>query len=395
MQESADGGNDGGDFGIIPGAGKKKNLLKSGADKLCDVYGLADRYIITSRTEDFVNGLFDYTIQCELYRKTDEMFVGSGLGSCNSFEAKYRWRQAQRACPTCGQETIIKGKAEYGGGWVCWKNKGGCGAKFSAEDPEIVGQKVGRVENPDIADSKNTVIKMAKKRAKIDAVISVTRSSGIFTQDLDEEPHDGEPRPQHTESQHADQKADQNGAKDTPAGETHAEKIARIKAEAQAASKSSASAPVNGAGAKKAAATAPASPGPVAATPSPSTATTSVPPQAAPTPESTPAVGASTSKSDLPAPPEGHVYITSINAKSGPLVLKDGKQQPAWGPLFIIAFSHKVRASDKVMVADANTFDAELAALAEAAREPDMKPVKVTVEPGKKKGSYVVTKIEA
>jgi hypothetical protein len=41
LQESKDGGTDGGDYGIIPGAGKKKVLFKSGAEKLCDVYGLA------------------------------------------------------------------------------------------------------------------------------------------------------------------------------------------------------------------------------------------------------------------------------------------------------------------------------------------------------------------
>ena len=31
----------------------------------------------------------------------------------------------------------------------------------------------------------NTVLKMAKKRALIDAVLSATRTSGIFSQDLD------------------------------------------------------------------------------------------------------------------------------------------------------------------------------------------------------------------
>ena len=31
----------------------------------------------------------------------------------------------------------------------------------------------------------NTILKMAKKRALIDAVLSATRTSGIFSQDLD------------------------------------------------------------------------------------------------------------------------------------------------------------------------------------------------------------------
>src|SRR4029450_10902644 len=146
LQESHDGGNDGGDYGIIPGAGKKKVLLKSGSGKLCDVYGLADRYRIVARLEDFDHGLFDYTIECELVRKTDEMFVGSGLGSCSSYEAKYRWREGKRICPACQQETIVKGKAEYGGGWLCWQKKGGGGGeicRWGSGDSRPVGRKGG------------------------------------------------------------------------------------------------------------------------------------------------------------------------------------------------------------------------------------------------------------
>lgn len=185
LQQSKDGGQDGGDFGIIPGAGKKKVLFKSGAEKLCDVYGLADRYRVTKQVEDWATGLFAYDIECDLVRRSDEMFVGSGLGSCSTYESKYRYRDAQRTCPECQGAFIIKGKAEYGGGFLCFKKKGGCGAKFEDGDPAITTQQVGRVENPDLADFKNTVLKMAKKRAKIDAVIAVTRSSGLFTQDLE------------------------------------------------------------------------------------------------------------------------------------------------------------------------------------------------------------------
>ena len=36
-------------------------------------------------------------------------------------------------CPECGQPAIIKGKEEWGGGWVCWKKEGGCGAKFDSD----------------------------------------------------------------------------------------------------------------------------------------------------------------------------------------------------------------------------------------------------------------------
>src|SRR5688572_13330187 len=56
LQESRDGGQDGGDYGIIPGT-KKKTLLKSGADKLCEIYGLYDEYLVISSIEDWEKGL--------------------------------------------------------------------------------------------------------------------------------------------------------------------------------------------------------------------------------------------------------------------------------------------------------------------------------------------------
>lgn len=41
-----------------------------------------------------------------------------------------------KTCPKCGAAAIIKGKEEYGGGWVCFKKKGGCGAKFTTDPSE-------------------------------------------------------------------------------------------------------------------------------------------------------------------------------------------------------------------------------------------------------------------
>ncbi len=185
LQESQDGGQDGGDYGVIPGT-KKKTLLKSGAEKLCEIYGLSDEYEVMTSVENWDTGLFDYTLKCILKSRRDDSLVGTGVGSCSTFEAKYRWREQQKTCPKCGIASIIKGKTEYGGGWLCWKKKGGCDAKFSDGDRTIESQPVGRIENPDIIDAKNTALKMAKKRAKIDAVIGVTRSSGIFTQDMED-----------------------------------------------------------------------------------------------------------------------------------------------------------------------------------------------------------------
>jgi hypothetical protein len=33
-------------------------------------------------------------------------------------------------CPRCGKHAVIKGAPQYGGGWVCWKKKEGCGTKW-------------------------------------------------------------------------------------------------------------------------------------------------------------------------------------------------------------------------------------------------------------------------
>jgi hypothetical protein len=180
-----------GDYGLLPGT-KKKSLRKSGADKLCEIYGLYDEYVVMARVDDWDRGLFDYEFKCVLKSRRDDSVVGTGMGSCSTYESKYYWRDSQRKCPACGQPAIIKGKDfKQDGkptGWLCFAKKGGCGAKFKDGDAAIEGQTIGRVQNPDIADMKNTVLKMAKKRAKVDAVIGVTRSSGIFTQDVEDLP---------------------------------------------------------------------------------------------------------------------------------------------------------------------------------------------------------------
>jgi len=177
--------HEGEDYGTIPGT-PKPTLYKPGADKLCDIYALADSYRVTSRTEDWDRNLFDYEVECRLVSKRSGQLVSTGLGSCNSYEDKYRWREQKRKCPSCGKESIIKGKEEYGGGFLCWKKKEGCGAKFDVDDEAILSQPAGKVQNEDIPTLKNTLLKMAKKRAKVDAVLSATRSSGLFTQDIED-----------------------------------------------------------------------------------------------------------------------------------------------------------------------------------------------------------------
>ncbi len=179
---------EGEDYGTFPGVAKKV-LLQPGAEKLMEIYGFAGTPIVTTRVEDWSRQpvpFFHYEVRFEIADRRTGSVIGTGLGSCNSMEGRYRWRDAQRACPSCGAAAIIKGKAEYGGGWVCFARKGGCGAKFTDDDSAITSQSVGRAENDDVASLVNTILKMAVKRAKVAAVLAVTRSSAIFTQDLED-----------------------------------------------------------------------------------------------------------------------------------------------------------------------------------------------------------------
>lgn len=171
------------DYGKIPGSDKDV-LLKPGAEKLCTLFGLAPSFDLMSCVEDFDRPLFHYRYKCTLYR--DGQMVSSGEGSCNSHEKKYRYRNSGRVCPECGKETIIKGKAEFGGGWICFAKKGGCGAKWPDRAPEIESQAIGQVENGDAADLVNTIMKMAQKRALVAAVLIATNASEMFTQDLED-----------------------------------------------------------------------------------------------------------------------------------------------------------------------------------------------------------------
>lgn len=181
-------------FGVIPGCGTRKTLLQPGAQKLCMTFRLAPEYQI--QETNFDRGHKEYRVTCTLKSISSGAFVGQGVGCCSTLESKYRWRGGARKCPECGKETIIKGKAEYGGGWLCFGKKGGCGQKWPDGAAEIEGQSVDKVETDSPADAYNTVLKMAKKRAFVDATITATAASDIFTQDIaDPEGDDTTPEP--------------------------------------------------------------------------------------------------------------------------------------------------------------------------------------------------------
>lgn len=133
-------------YGKIPGTGKdaKPSLLQPGAEKIAQMFHLVPKYSYQMR--ELPGGHREYDFVCTLVGYSDGAVAGEGYGLCSTMESKYRYRNE-------------------------WRN----------------GQKY-RQENPDIADTYNTVFKMAKKRAFVDAVKSTTAASDIFTQDVEDMP---------------------------------------------------------------------------------------------------------------------------------------------------------------------------------------------------------------
>ncbi len=175
------------DFGTIPGT-SKPTLYKPGAEKLTTLFGLSSKFVPVESIYDWSGGdhdgepFFYFKYKAQIY--SGERLIAEGEGSCNSWEKKYRYRNAERHCPKCGAATIQKSKQKPE--FYCWSKKGGCGATFPLNDPQITGQVLGPVKNPDAADLVNTLQKMAQKRAFIAGVLIATNASEYFTQDLDD-----------------------------------------------------------------------------------------------------------------------------------------------------------------------------------------------------------------
>jgi hypothetical protein len=169
-------------YGKIPGCGPKPTLLKPGAEKLSTTFRLAPSYDI--QKTDMGMGHREYSIVCTLTHIPTGQVFGQGVGSCSTMETKYRYRNSERKCPECGQASILKSKDDSG--YFCWQKRGGCGKKFKIGDPAIEDQKMGKEEYPDPADYWNTVLKMAKKRAHVDAILTCVAASDLFTQDVED-----------------------------------------------------------------------------------------------------------------------------------------------------------------------------------------------------------------
>lgn len=177
-------------YGVIPGT-NKPSLLKPGAEVLLQAFQLVATFEVDFRDGDGKTSPdVRAIVTCEV-RVGDKAgpVVAEGVGEANSWEKKHRRRRAQPTCPDCGMASIGRSKAEYGGGYFCNKKAGGCGNSFkpNSKGAEIIASTdAGEIDNPDPHDLANTILKMAKKRALLDATLTATASSDLFTQDMDE-----------------------------------------------------------------------------------------------------------------------------------------------------------------------------------------------------------------
>lgn len=145
------------DFGEVPGT-SKPTLLKPGGEKICMLFGLNPEYEFLKTIEDYDKEFFSYNIRCTLFRNGQP--VAQGVGSCNSKEKKYRYINVDKI-----PENYVGQSEEF---------------------TDKYGRVKYKINNPDICSLVNTILKMAKKRAFIDAVLQVASLSEVFTQDIED-----------------------------------------------------------------------------------------------------------------------------------------------------------------------------------------------------------------
>ncbi|WP_345948678.1 hypothetical protein ABDD95_17700 [Mucilaginibacter sp. PAMB04274] len=155
------------DYGVVPGV-QKPTLLKPGAEKLMNLYGLSVEFECTDKVLDIQSKFIAYTYKATA-KNRDGRIVTQCEGSVNSFEPKYRYVWLEKAKPV--QATQDKLKAEGNGKF----RKGATGWSW-----------VERTENPDLLGLQNTMQKMAQKRAFVGAILLATNASEFFTQDVED-----------------------------------------------------------------------------------------------------------------------------------------------------------------------------------------------------------------
>lgn len=151
-------------YGVIPGT-KQPSLYKAGAEKIMSTFRLAADPEVEQLGAD---GEIHYRVKVRILSASG-LFLGAGIGECSSSEDKYAWRAA-----LCDEEFDLTPENRRR-------------IKFSKWQGKVEKKKQVRTHPADVG---NTVLKMAKKRGLIDAVLTVTAASDLFTQDIEDLPEE-------------------------------------------------------------------------------------------------------------------------------------------------------------------------------------------------------------
>lgn len=179
---------DGEHYGKIPGCGDKPSLLKPGAEKLMFTFRLvADPEVeVFDLYHSTIHGHREYRVKVKI-SSMNGTYMGGGIGSCSTMESKYRFRggekiNTERPVPKEYWNMRKEGKNAEAQALI-----GGAGFGTGKFDGAWMIYEIGeKTEYDNPADFYNTTEKMAKKRALVDAVLTVTAASDIFTQDIEE-----------------------------------------------------------------------------------------------------------------------------------------------------------------------------------------------------------------
>jgi hypothetical protein len=205
------------DYGVIPGT-PKPSLYKPGAEKLRLVYGLGAEQECIEKSVDIDRPYIDYTYRCTIKSKQGQI-LAQCEGSCNSMEPKfgYTWKpvdklpggiEVSNLASKLSRKKITEydfaiRKAETTGPygkppayWDKWRSaiQEGLAKKHSVHrfgkdleewemDETVI---LYRIANPNVVGMKNTIMKMAQKRAFVGAILLSTGASEFYTQDIED-----------------------------------------------------------------------------------------------------------------------------------------------------------------------------------------------------------------
>lgn len=156
-------------YGTFSGS-KKPCLLKPGAEALATTFAIGPKYAVEDCSE--FPHLIRYRVACSGYAQGSEVFLGQGIGECSSEEDSKKWRKVrlweEYDASVDDQRREVFTRDRVGG---------------KAEGAPVLERQV-RQYPPDVA---NAVLKIAKKRAYVDMVLTVTGASDFFEQDTEDD----------------------------------------------------------------------------------------------------------------------------------------------------------------------------------------------------------------